>query len=822
MPFPLIALIFAGISFAANSLLNRRPKQPTLRAVGLSEFSLPTADETRPIPYLAGTLPIVPNISFFDDLSTTPISQFIKTSLLGTGTRQVLGFRYNVGMELGLCFGPNVHLKQIKIDNKSIFTGDLIGVPATTTILQEALFGGEGEDGEGGVNVILDFYEGNSSQNANPYMTTQYARQNGHRDVCYAVWRGPSGGSIYQGGVYVSGGGYIGKVPQVRPMKFYCQRIPNVIGGGTHLIGTEDANPAHILYEVMTNRIYGSGCPSGKLDSPAFTAMAQTLFNEGFGISAMLERTEEVRQFIFDLLETVDGVVYNDPTTGLITPRLIRKDYDPNDLLHLTDAEIGDIESFTRGSWDETQNELRLQYTLRADDYKIKYALAQDLANAQIRGAVDSTNIAMPFIMDSTLAQKVAYRECRKMSLPLARATLRSKRHAARLTPGSVFKWSTQRTDPTISNKIMRVLKADYGTIQDTSVQLFCVEDVFAMGEAIYSVQTASQAQNPVSLPLAANPIYTAEQPYWYAGASFRPWSFARQPTGSHLAHDLWVSIDGGATYVLKEADQIFTPVGTLFANYSQNTTDVDATGFEIINVAGMENVFPPASAGDIAANGAGLILFEDTGEIAAFQSIVYSTVTNRYTVQGIWRGLLDSTIAPHGLGTRVWFFANGQSKLAESFATSPIRLKHLTRTARGTLAIGSAVAQIVTNNNRALKPYPPTFVRINGNFQASTHTGNVVLLWNERNRLTQGTILKQSDASVTPEASTTYTLVITNNLNVVIRTQTLISSPTYTYTTAQELIDNGGALSPTLKWELYAVVGGNNSTIWRKTTTRV
>lgn len=820
MPFPLVALIFAGISFAANSLLNRRPKAKPLKPSDLSEFSFPSADENRPIPYIAGTLPVVPNITFFGDLSTTPISQFVKTSLLGTGVRQQLGFRYNVGMELGLCFGANVHCKRITVDDKEIFVGDLVGSPATTTILKESLFGGEGEDGEGGINVTLDFYEGNSSQVANPYMVTQYARQNGHRDVCYAVWRGPSYGSLYQAGKYVSGGGYIGKVPQIRPMKFYLQRIPVFLGAGTATIG-EDANAADVLYELATSRLFGAGLSPSKLNSPAFAAMAATLKAEDFGISVLWERTDDLEAVIQSILDTVDAAFYTDLQTGLITPRLIRKDYDPNTILHLTDDEVLDIKSFSRGSWEETKNEVRLEYTNRAEDYQQKTAFAQDRANFQIRNATDPVTIDYKYITNATNAQKVAFRECRRLSVPLARATLTVNRYAAQLTPGAVFKWSTTKTTPTISNKVMRVLKVDYGKLADTTIELFCAEDIFALGGAIYSVNTSTNWVNPVTDALAPNPVIVQEQPYWYAGAAFRPWTFARQPNGSHLAWDLNISTDGGATYSLKQADEIFTPVGVLFANYSQNTADVDATGFEIINLAGMEGVFAPTSASEIASSGTGLIYFEDTGEIAAFESIVFNTTTGRYEVKGIWRGLLDTTPANHGTATRVWFFANGQSRLAEDFSGT-IQLKHLTRTSRNQLSLASATAYPLTNNSRTLKPYPPSYLRINGSYTTATHTGDVSLQWNSRNRLTQTTILKQSDASVAAEGGTTYTLTIRNNLNAVIRLATLIAGTSYTYTLAQETIDNGGAPSPTLTFELVAVVGANVSTVYRKTTTRV
>lgn len=824
MPFPLAALIFAGISFISSSLLRPRQKPTIPKAAGLGDFSFPTAEEARPIPYIAGEVKLAPNFTFFGDLTSTLITKFVKTSLFGTGTRVPLGYRYNVGMELGLCFGPGVHLKKLTMDDKELFSGDVIGAPTTLTILKETLFGGEGEDGEGGVNVILDFYEGNSSQTANTYMAGKYPRQSGHRDVCYAVWRGPTGpggGSIYVSGKYVSGGGYIGKTPQIRPLAFYLSRIPDFLGSSFKLVNSFEANPANVLYELTTNRLYGGGLSASKIDSTSFQACAQTLFNEGIGCSVIWERTDALESVVQQLVDIMDAALYMDLKTGLIKLVLLRNDYNPATLLEINDDICEEIVQFTRGSWLDTKNELRVNYTSRADDYRTKPAFAQDLANQRIRNATDSETRDYPYITDATQAQKTAYRDLRVASLPLPRATLRCNRHAASLTPGAVFKWTTSRIDPSFSNKIMRVLKANYGRLTDGKVEIECIEDVFSLGGTIYVAPPTSQYVDPVGQPQAANPIYNAEQPYFLSGQSFRPWSLARQPNGSHLSYDLYVSTDAGANYFLKLATGLFTPVGTLQANYGQLTPDVDPTGFELNNVAGLEGVFDPDPAE--IPNGAGLILFEDTGEIAAFEDVSFNSVTGRYTFTNIWRGLWDTTPRAHGAGSRVWLFSFGHSATDASYADSTaLKLKHLTRNANGELALASATAYDLTINGRADKPYPPANFQVDGSYTGTTHTGDVALTWARRNRLTQTQALKQSAGDQTPEASTTFTLVIKNDSNTVIRTEPGLTGTSYNYTVAQETIDNGGSPSPTLTFELKAVRGSEESEAWIRTSTRV
>ena len=65
-----LGLVLAGISYA----LSPRPKIEKPRAAGLDAFSLPTAEEGRPIPVVFGTVLITgPNVVWAGDLKVDPI-----------------------------------------------------------------------------------------------------------------------------------------------------------------------------------------------------------------------------------------------------------------------------------------------------------------------------------------------------------------------------------------------------------------------------------------------------------------------------------------------------------------------------------------------------------------------------------------------------------------------------------------------------------------------------------------------------------------------------------------------------------------------------
>jgi len=65
-----IGLVLSAISFA----LSPRPKVEKPTAAGLDDFSLPTAEEGRPIPVVFGTMLITgPNVVWAGDLKVVPI-----------------------------------------------------------------------------------------------------------------------------------------------------------------------------------------------------------------------------------------------------------------------------------------------------------------------------------------------------------------------------------------------------------------------------------------------------------------------------------------------------------------------------------------------------------------------------------------------------------------------------------------------------------------------------------------------------------------------------------------------------------------------------
>ena len=92
-----------------------------------------------------------------------------------------------------------------------------------------------------------------------------------------------------------------------------------------------DMNPAHIIRESLTNGDWGLGHTFSDI-GPSFAVAADALFSEGFGLSLLWQRESTIEDFIADVLKHIDAYLYVDRRSGRWELRLIRADYDPDEM----------------------------------------------------------------------------------------------------------------------------------------------------------------------------------------------------------------------------------------------------------------------------------------------------------------------------------------------------------------------------------------------------------------------------------------------------------------------------------------------------------
>jgi len=403
---------------------------------------LPTAQTGIPIPYILGRQRIFsPNIIWYGNLKPRyKITRETKVEEIEHGywhlniwiieiitittiviTKTVVG--YTIDMQLGLCLGPDVHLRAIYEDNKLIWSGDVGPDPTGLTVLGTSFDEGE-EEGEQ-VPLSCTFSGGAFNQAPDPYLLTK-------------ITTGVPG--------YVGVAHFIVKnidiTKGVRNLSFEVERHPDPLAltDSINLID-RDLNVASALADILTNDWGGVGLDISSLDQASFIEAAQTLAEEENGCSIYMQTEATPDEPIGVLQDQADGVLYHNPETGKLVFKLIRStNYEDLTEPSFDKNNVREVRDFNKGSWVGVYSQLRGTYTNRDGNYAPGAVVAQALTVETTLGkSKQSATIDYPAVMKNTLAAQLVARDLSEYTVPLPTAIMEADRGASRLLPGDGF-----------------------------------------------------------------------------------------------------------------------------------------------------------------------------------------------------------------------------------------------------------------------------------------------------------------------------------------------------------------------------------------------
>lgn len=651
---------------------------------------------------------------------------------MGSGKKVTVGYRYSLGVHKVLCHGPVDKITRIDVDGKTAWTGTNSG--GTTTINAPGLFGGESR--EGGVYGNVDVMMGGASQGRNAYLQSQLGADiPAFRGVVSAVLNRV----------------YIGLNPYLKTWAFWASRIHVRQDGRAQWYDAksqigDDMNPAHIIREVLTDPDWGMGYPEAEIDDASFTAAADTLFAEGFGLSFLWDKSTQIDEFLGEVLKHIDGSLFVDRGTGKFTLRLARGGYDVGSLITLDEDSIQRVDDFKRGALAELSNSVTVVFW-DATTGKDNAVTVQDISLIAAQGGTIGVTLRYPGITLGTLASRVASRDLRALSVPLASAAIYANRKASSLNVGDVFKLSWPRFG--VSQTVMRVSNIELGSLASNTIKITCVEDVFSLGDAVYAAPPPTEWQNPNTVPLPCPQHSVIEAPYYEVvqriGDSFAQAldpdaafvvATGSRPAGSAINARL-MSNPAGTYEDYGHAD--FCPTALLVADL-----DIGATTAALGSIRDQDQI----AVGSYAILGG--------VEIVSVIGLVGTTLT-------IGRGCLDTVPVAHASGARIMFSDVFFETDGIEYATGETaRVKLLPVTGIGELPLAAAPEQTVTMNRRQFRPYPPGRLRINGlKYPTIITEDTITVSWAHRDRLMQtGATIEDTEAgNIGPEAGTTYTV---------------------------------------------------------------
>ena len=798
-----VAQLLWSLAFTiVAELLRPKQKPDSPNPASLDDFSIPTADEGRAIPAVFGTCRITgSNTTWYGDLEVVPIKKSVKTGLWSS-SKVTIGYKYLMGLESTLCYGEvddivMLEMGDIEVPINKTATADYIVLYAN----KPDLFGGD--EKEGGVVGTMRFYKGTQSQEANDYMEGALEKTlPAYRGVCRCIFEHT----------------YLGTSTYLKAPAFTIKRQPNSLGltSSKHIIG-DDANPACIIHEVLTDTKWGAGIPASLIDLDTLTALGETCYDEGLGLSMIFNGGTTAEDLVREVLRHVDGTMYTDPVTGQLTFGLARDDYDEEDLVEFGPDEITSLD-FSRGSWNETRNTVKVKFVDRSQHYTVRTMQAQDLAIVHGRdGEISSEEVEMLGFSTALSAQFAANRILRTLAYPLSRSRIVMNRKGWTLRPGSVFKltWPAAK----IESLVVRVTKINFGGMQDNKIELDVVEDIFSVSTALYALPPPTEWEDPVGAPEPLAYQHAFEAPYHMLGDPQRYIAtVGARNNGTDIGYQTWEDTAGGTAYVKTGVVYDLATVGVLRSGYPSNTSADDATGFVIDPGKGLADLVSTTVGGRAAGETLALIKSAAGQEIVAWKDVA-ETGDGGYEITNILRGVLDTIPLSHDAGAEVWFITEGIGLLSETpyTANGTVTGKLPTVGAFSVLDIGDATQLSVTLDDRARKPYPPAKILIDGAVGGEI-TGDADITWSIRHRTLQydnSDIVAQDAASYTSTPEGEYELRIYID-EVLIRTVTIDSAPfdEYTYDTSTRTSDNADLTLPT-RVEIRAV-NGSYASIWR------
>lgn len=685
-------LLLWTATFVASQLLTPDPDIENARPATLDDFNFPTATEGRVLPLVWGTDKIKgPNVIWYGDLDIVPIEEKVKVSMFNSKTF-IKGFRYYVSFQMGFCYGPAA-LRKIWVGDELVWSGN------KTT------------DGDISIDSkfakgTFTFYTGTTTQGRDSYLQTQQSPCPAYRGMCYGIAKNM----------------YVGESTSIKPWAVEITRIPNGLGlAGGGAVNTYDANLMNVAHEIQTNDDWGYGYPSADLDETTLTTHANILATEGNGFSLVLANPQQARSLIEMIEKQADCKFRLDQGTGKFTAALIRDGYSTSGLKVADNSSVLKVEEYSRGAWEGTINNVRVQFRRRSNDYTEGYAPAQDMANMQAQGRKVSATYNFPAVRDDALANSLAWREIRANSYPLAKAKLKVNRTFWNSYIGEPILFDYTCSEFTVTDLPMRIIKIDYGTPTEPGMTIDVVQDVFSYASPSFSTPDASDWVIPpsslipfpsdeqvvfeVPYAISRREEYVAENKLWCGAASQ-----GREEAGAYIRQRNDTTDPSSGPFFDAGIMTGFIYVGTLVSDIEPGASTIQVT-------TGM-NVSEILDVGDFEVGNdlTNLVLVGD--EFIACQTA--SAIAGGVQLNNCYRGLMDSAERVHATGEDVYFLLGRGSITDTAFPLGnhvDIRLLPYRDGDQSTISEtdpGLTEVEIDTDY-RERRPYPPTNLELNG-----------------------------------------------------------------------------------------------------------
>jgi hypothetical protein len=367
-----------------------------------------------PIPILFGTKKLNnANFIYYIFDGSQPIEKRIKgqiDNLIGSdidSKRVTVGYKYFATYQI--VFSQKVDLIKEIYANDELIHSTNVFENSRIYISKDSVFGGN--EKQGGIVGTHEILLGNVSSLPNGYVQSRVGeafKVPSYKKLCMLTAE-----NVY----------YSANNSTIPNYAVLATRLPR-IGTLDYSFNGLDANPACVVYEILTDSEFGFGIESSKIDIQSFKNAAN--YANSLGISCSFILNNEVSSFeVIKRMATLANFSFFISKQGLITCKPQKKltNSQKNGLRIFNDENIIEIENFKQTTYNDTYNSIHVNYS---SNHNINDLISlQNLSNINITQHEKDYKANYFGIRNATVASTVAKRDLEMLSKPLKKLTIK-------------------------------------------------------------------------------------------------------------------------------------------------------------------------------------------------------------------------------------------------------------------------------------------------------------------------------------------------------------------------------------------------------------
>lgn len=575
-----------------------------------------------------------------------------------------------------------------------------------------------------------------SQQGFNTYITAYFIISNDEKETTVGV-KTKSSGVIFEDGSPRIGA-------SISARMFECYVVEEYFD-----FGAGDINPIHKIREILTDDT-AMGKPESDVNNVNFMKAADRIYDEGLGVSWAIDEKSCI-EAIEELCYHIEAGVRVNRQTGLYEMVLFRDDWFAEDAIHnISESRIKDLSLEVMNS-DDIVNQLNVTYY---DRERIKNSTFSVYENGSIltMGHANAESVDFPYFMHMRNAEVVANWKLKQFSTPAWSGSFSTGwREARKWNRYDLIRlpWS-KKWNGTI---LVRIMKINLGNGTDNTVTIDFEEVIPYSGE----MNTSIVVDTPVDAgPQPPQPSINAvfEAPYYLtvlrAGQTNADLELSNNPDIGYVAAITAKPQNNSLNALLYTDGGVgeFEQVSRLdYCDILQLDQPINETASAFVVTGSLTQT----------ANSNNLILLN--GELMGF--VAFDDATKVLTVK---RGVLDTVPKKHGSGSLFVFDLPDVAFDSTQYAQSEVVEAQVLTTTPSGIQVLLETGVPVEIKARAIRPYPPANVKINGEYYPKDIETDLILTWVDRNRLQQtgGIPLSWFDNGVAIEQGTQTHLILT------------------------------------------------------------